>query len=68
MAPVIEIRGVAKAYGPRGVPSGIDLAVGEHRALALIGASGSGTSTLLRCIDSTCWWRSTMATSRSTPR
>ena len=30
---------------------GIDLEVGEHRAMALIGASGSGKSTLLRCID-----------------
>jgi len=50
-APVIEIRGVTKSYGDREVLRGIDLEVGEHRALALIGASGSGKSTLLRCID-----------------
>ncbi|MGD9697134.1 MAG: amino acid ABC transporter ATP-binding protein [Thermoleophilia bacterium] len=49
--PVIEIRGVTKAYGDREVLRGIDLAVEEHRAVALIGASGSGKSTLLRCID-----------------
>jgi polar amino acid transport system ATP-binding protein len=49
--PVIEVRGVSKAYGDREVLRGIDLAVGEHRAVALIGASGSGKSTLLRCID-----------------
>ncbi len=30
---------------------GIDLAVAEHEAVALIGASGSGKSTILRCID-----------------
>ena len=49
--PVIEIRGVTKAYGDKPVLRGIDLAVHEHRAVALIGASGSGKSTLLRCID-----------------
>jgi polar amino acid transport system ATP-binding protein len=42
---------VTKAYGDRAVLRGIDLAVGEHRAVALIGASGSGKSTLLRCVD-----------------
>jgi polar amino acid transport system ATP-binding protein len=49
--PVLEVRGVTKAYGDREVLRGIDLAVDEHRAVALIGASGSGKSTLLRCID-----------------
>jgi len=49
--PVLEVRGVTKAYGEREVLRGIDLAVGEHQAVALIGASGSGKSTLLRCID-----------------
>mgnify|MGYP001435557122 CR=1 FL=1 len=49
--PVLEIRGVTKAYGDRPVLRGIDMEVGEHRAIALIGASGSGKSTLLRCID-----------------
>jgi polar amino acid transport system ATP-binding protein len=50
-APVLEVRGVTKAYGDRQVLRGIDLAVAEHNAIALIGASGSGKSTLLRCID-----------------
>jgi polar amino acid transport system ATP-binding protein len=50
-APVLEVRGVTKAYGDRQVLRGIDLAVAEHHAIALIGASGSGKSTLLRCID-----------------
>jgi polar amino acid transport system ATP-binding protein len=50
-AAVLEIQGVTKAYGERQVLRGIDLSVREHGAVALIGASGSGTSTLLRCID-----------------
>jgi polar amino acid transport system ATP-binding protein len=49
--PVVEIRGVTKAFGDEQVLKGIDLAIGEHEAVALIGASGSGKSTLLRCID-----------------
>jgi polar amino acid transport system ATP-binding protein len=50
-APVIEVRGVTKAFGEVPVLRGIDLVVPEHGAVALIGASGSGKSTLLRCID-----------------
>jgi polar amino acid transport system ATP-binding protein len=49
--PVLEIRGVTKAFGELEVLRGIDLTVHEHEALALIGASGSGKSTLLRCVD-----------------
>ena len=50
-APVLEVRGVTKAFGEREVLRGVDLTVSEHQAVALIGASGSGKSTLLRCID-----------------
>ncbi len=49
--PVIEVRGVTKAFDGTPVLRGIDLVVREHEAVALIGASGSGKSTLLRCID-----------------
>jgi polar amino acid transport system ATP-binding protein len=49
--PVLEVRGVTKAFGSREVLRGVDLTVDEHQAVALIGASGSGKSTLLRCID-----------------
>jgi polar amino acid transport system ATP-binding protein len=48
--PVLELRG-HEGLRRREVLRGIDLAVGEHRAVALIGASGSGKSTLLRCVD-----------------
>jgi polar amino acid transport system ATP-binding protein len=50
-SPVLEVRGVTKAFGERQVLRGVDLTVREHEAVALIGASGSGKSTLLRCID-----------------
>jgi polar amino acid transport system ATP-binding protein len=50
-APVLEVRGVTKAYGDEQVLRGVDISVPEHRAVALIGASGSGKSTLLRCVD-----------------
>jgi polar amino acid transport system ATP-binding protein len=49
--PVLELRGVTKAYGDAEVLRGVDLAVREHEAVAMIGASGSGKSTLLRCVD-----------------
>jgi polar amino acid transport system ATP-binding protein len=50
-AQVVELRGVTKAFGDLQVLHGIDLAVAEHEAVALIGASGSGKSTFLRCVD-----------------
>jgi polar amino acid transport system ATP-binding protein len=50
-APVLDIRGVVKAFGDNVVLRGIDITVGEHQVVALIGGSGSGKSTLLRCIN-----------------
>jgi polar amino acid transport system ATP-binding protein len=49
--PVLEFRGVTKAFGDLAVLRGVDLVVREHEAVAIIGASGSGKSTLLRCVD-----------------
>jgi polar amino acid transport system ATP-binding protein len=49
--PVLEFRGVTKAFGEREVLHGIDLEIHEHEAVAVIGASGSGKSTMLRCAD-----------------
>lgn len=47
---VIELTGVSKAYGKRQVLRNINLSVDEGSVLVLIGASGSGKSTMLRCI------------------
>lgn len=46
----IELAGISKAYGSRQVLRNINLRVTEHSVLVLIGASGSGKSTMLRCI------------------
>ena len=40
--PVLEFQGVTKSFGELEVLHGIDLAVHEHQAVAVIGASGSG--------------------------
>ncbi len=47
--PVLDLRGVVKVFGENVVLRGVDLAISEHRVVALIGGSGSGKSTLLRC-------------------
>jgi polar amino acid transport system ATP-binding protein len=42
---------VVKRFGAHTVLRSIDLAVAEHQVVTLIGASGSGKSSLLRCIN-----------------
>ena len=47
----LELRGVVKRFGTATVCDGIDLDVEEGQMVCLIGASGGGKSTLLRCIN-----------------
>lgn len=49
-APVVAIAGLTKSFGPRAIIRGLDLAVPPGESLALIGANGTGKSTLLRMI------------------
>ena len=49
--PVIEIRGLHKAYGPLEVLKGVSMAAPRGHVVSLIGSSGSGKSTLLRCCN-----------------
>jgi len=50
--PILVIRGLEKEYQPgRPVLRGIDLAIGATGMTAVIGPSGTGKSTLLRCIN-----------------
>ena len=51
MEPVIEVRGLHKAFGSHEVLKGIDFAAGKGEVVCIIGSSGSGKSTLLRCIN-----------------
>jgi len=48
--PKIEIRGLAKAFGPKQVLRGIDLDVGQRESLVVIGGSGTGKSVLIKCV------------------
>ena len=51
MEPVIQVRGLHKAFGSHEVLKGIDFAAGKGEVVCIIGSSGSGKSTLLRCIN-----------------
>jgi polar amino acid transport system ATP-binding protein len=48
---VLRVESLHKSFGHVEVLRGIDLEVAEHEVVALIGASGSGKSTFLRCVD-----------------
>ena len=48
---LLEVRDVHKGFGDLAVLKGMDLEVGLHEVVVLIGASVSGKSTLLRCIN-----------------
>jgi len=50
MIPRIAISGLAKAFGPKRVLAGVDLAVMPGESLVIIGGSGTGKSVLLKCI------------------
>jgi len=50
-APMVELRGVHKSFGPLAVLRGIDLSVAPGEVTVLLGPSGSGKSTLLRTIN-----------------
>lgn len=49
--PVIEIRNLHKAYGALEVIKGVDIAAHKGEVVSLIGSSGSGKSTILRCAN-----------------
>ncbi len=48
---VISIQNLQKQFGDNKVLKGIDLCVTKGEVLSIIGASGSGKSTMLRCIN-----------------
>jgi len=49
--PKLSLRNVVKRFGDNTVCDGIDLDVEERDMVCLIGASGAGKSTILRCIN-----------------
>lgn len=48
---MISIRGLTKRYGTNTVLDGIDLDIAAGDRMAIIGPSGTGKSTLLRCLN-----------------
>lgn len=50
-APVLRAVDVHKSFGTLEVLRGVDLAVAPHEVVCLIGSSGSGKSTMLRCCN-----------------
>jgi putative S-methylcysteine transport system ATP-binding protein len=48
---MIRVEGLSKRYGPATVLDGIDLEIGRGERIAIIGPSGTGKSTFLRCLN-----------------
>jgi phospholipid/cholesterol/gamma-HCH transport system ATP-binding protein len=48
--PHIVLKDVRKAFGPKHVLNGVDVAVERGRSLVVIGGSGTGKSVMLKCI------------------
>ncbi|HWU76074.1 MAG TPA: amino acid ABC transporter ATP-binding protein [Rhodanobacter sp.] len=51
MLPIIKLDRVCKSFGSNQVLKGVSFEVDKGEMIAIIGASGSGKSTALRCID-----------------
>ena len=49
--PMVEVLQVRKSYGPLEVLKGVDLEVSPGEVVVILGPSGGGKSTLLRCIN-----------------
>ena len=49
--PILEIEGLSKSYGDLTVLNGVNLTVRQGDVTFLIGPSGGGKSTLLRCVN-----------------
>lgn len=49
--PIIQVRGLHKYFGPLHVIKGVDLDVMPGEVVVIIGPSGGGKSTFLRCIN-----------------
>lgn len=48
---MIELKGLRKSYGDHEVLKGIDLSIPKQQVVCVIGSSGSGKSTMLRCLN-----------------
>jgi ABC-type polar amino acid transport system ATPase subunit len=51
MSPVLQLDGVVKRFGARTILDGISMTVNPGEIVCFIGPSGTGKSTLLRCVN-----------------
>jgi polar amino acid transport system ATP-binding protein len=51
MSPIVSFRDVHKSFGSVPVLKGVTFEIAKGEVVALIGRSGSGKSTALRCVD-----------------
>jgi len=51
MSPIVEVDNICKSFGVAKVLQGVSFTVRKGSVVAIIGQSGSGKSTALRCID-----------------
>ncbi|NCA96550.1 MAG: amino acid ABC transporter ATP-binding protein, partial [Methanomicrobia archaeon] len=51
MEPIIRIEKLTKSFGQTPVLKGVDLSIYKGEVVAVIGSSGGGKSTLLRCMN-----------------
>ena len=51
MAEILRLEHLEKSFGTHAVLRGVDLRVEKGEVLSVIGSSGSGKSTMLRCIN-----------------
>src|SRR5277367_5942712 len=49
--PIVKVRELRKSFGQNQVLRGVDLDVARGEVVSVIGASGSGKTTMLRCVN-----------------
>ena len=53
---MIEVKNISKKFNNNVVLNGIDLNINKGDVVAIIGPSGTGKSTFLRCLNRPAWY------------